>query len=437
LLVSLLPAERDVDGTAGRPKTSGRLRLLFVSKRFPFPADGGGKIRTAKLVEHLSRDFDVTLVCNVEHPVDDPYLSQARRLCAEFVPVPWKEPTKYGVRFYADVLRYLASRHPVSVARDYSPPFAARVHALAAEGRFDVLVCDFVQPSINLRRVTGLPILLFQHNVEAVIFARHAETERNPLRRVFWRSQWRKMERFERAACRRFAGVVAVSERDRAVFEGFGAQRAFAIPTAVDADYFRPGTTPTNARELVFTGSMDWLPNEDAIVFFADEILPRIVARVPDVTLAVVGRNPSPRLRRHVEGRPAIRITGRVDDIRPHVERAAVYVVPLRIGGGTRIKLYEAMAMGKPIVSTTVGAEGLPVRDGENVVLADTPDAFAAAVVRLLRDGDGRERLGQAARNFVEAHCSWPAAAAAFGAACLAVASTANGRSIVSSSTRL
>jgi glycosyltransferase involved in cell wall biosynthesis len=174
---------------------------------------------------------------------------------------------------------------------------------------------------------------------------------------------------------------------------------------------------------------MDWLPNEDAIVFFADEILPRIVARVPDVTLAVVGRNPSPRLRRHVEGRPAIRITGRVDDIRPHVERAAVYVVPLRIGGGTRIKLYEAMAMGKPIVSTTVGAEGLPVRDGENVVLADTPDAFAAAVVRLLRDGDGRERLGQAARNFVEAHCSWPAAAAAFGAACLAVASTANGRS--------
>jgi glycosyltransferase involved in cell wall biosynthesis len=167
---------------------------------------------------------------------------------------------------------------------------------------------------------------------------------------------------------------------------------------------------------------MDWLPNEDAILFFADEILPRIASRVPDVTLTVVGRRPSARLRRRLEGQPTIRLTGRVDDIRPYVERAAVYVVPLRIGGGTRIKLYEAMAMGKAVVSTPVGAEGLPVQDGLHLLLAGEPAAFADAVVGLLHESERRRRLQQAARRFVETSCTWPAAAAAFADACRAVA---------------
>jgi glycosyltransferase involved in cell wall biosynthesis len=230
------------------------------------------------------------------------------------------------------------------------------------------------------------------------------------------------MERFERQACRRFGGVVAVSEMDRAVFEAYGALRTFTIPTAVDSDYFRPGAEAAEAKELIFTGSMDWLPNEDAIMYFADEILPRVAVRVPGVSLTVVGRSPSARLRRLVQSQAAIRITGRVDDIRPYVDRAAVYVVPLRIGGGTRIKIYEAMAMGKAIVSTSVGAEGLPVADGGHLALADKPEAFADAVVRLLDDHETRRRLGRAARDFVESTCSWRAAAEAFGAACRTVA---------------
>ena len=415
------PRNGDANGV-GRPQGSGRLRLLFVAKRFPFPLDTGGKIRTAKLLEHLGRDFDITLVSNVEHAVDGPHLPAARRLCADLVAVPWSEVPKHGPRFYAEILRHALGPNPVSVARDYSAPFAARVRGLAREGRFDLLVCDFVQPSINLAGVTGCPMLLFQHNVESMIFRRHAETARNPLLRAFWRSQWRKMERFERQACRKFGGVVAVSPVDRAVFEDFGALRTFTIPTAVDADFFRPGPEGAQARELIFTGSMDWLPNEDAILFFADEILPRIAARVPGITLTVVGRAPSARLRRHLEAQPAIRITGRVDDIRPYVDRASVYVVPLRIGGGTRIKIYEAMAMGKALVSTTVGAEGLPVTDGRHLALADKPEAFADAVVRLLDDHESRHRMGRAARDFVESTCSWRAAADAFGAACRTVA---------------
>jgi glycosyltransferase involved in cell wall biosynthesis len=233
------------------------------------------------------------------------------------------------------------------------------------------------------------------------------------------------MLRFERDACRWFDGVVAVSDGDKEMFgERFGARRVFTIPTAVDTDYFRPFGESDEEGGLIFTGSMDWLPNEDAINFFAKEIMTRIKAHVPTARLTVVGRNPSQRLLRRLEGRPEITATGWVRDVRPYVGGGSVYVVPLRIGGGTRLKIYEAMAMGKAIVTTAIGAEGLPVRHGEHLIVADSPEDFAKAVVRLLRDSDERRRLEQAAREFVERNCSWERAAAAFRDACYAVAST-------------
>jgi len=413
--------DRSYAGAAGDTLGSGsdRLRVLFVAKRFPYPADTGGKIRTARLLEQLSRRLDITLISNVEHPKDDPYLADVGKLCARFEPVAWQETRKGSLAFYGRVLQRVASRYPVSVAGDHSRPFAERIRACLARDRYDLVVCDFVQPSINIDARIDVPVLLFQHNVESMIFERHALTAGNAPLRWFWRNQWRKMERFERDACRRFAAVVAVSEADRAVFaDRFGARRTFSIPTAVDAEYFRPGGGPVVDGNLVFTGSMDWLPNEDAVLFFAEEILPRVVARVPQATLTIVGRSPSPRLRRRLMGRPEITITGRVDDVRPHMERAAVYVIPLRIGGGTRIKAYEAMAMAKPVVSTSIGVEGLPVSDGQHLVLAESAGDFARAVVNLLEQPERRERIGQAARRFVEGSCSWPAAAAAFVDAC-------------------
>jgi sugar transferase (PEP-CTERM/EpsH1 system associated) len=408
-----------------------RLRVLFVAKRFPYPADTGGKIRTARLLELLSRRLDITLVSNVEHPKDDPYLAWAHKLCGRFESVPWREIAKSSPQFYARVLRRLGSRYPVSVASDYSPDFAERIRTCLAKDRYDLLVCDFVQPSINIGDDVECPMLLFQHNVESMIFERHARTAGNAPLRWFWRSQWRKMERFEQEACARFAGVVAVSETDRALFaKRFGARRTFAIPTAVDAEYFRPGAAPVVDGRIVFTGSMDWLPNEDAVLFFADEILPRIRTRVPEATFIVVGRSPSRRLLRRLGERSEITITGRVDDVRPHLERATAYVIPLRIGGGTRIKAYEAMAMAKSVVSTSIGVEGLPVRDGEHVVLADRPEDFADAVVDLLQQPERRDQLGQAARRFVEGSFTWPSATEAFIDACRAVAFQEAQRSI-------
>ncbi len=381
--------------------------------------DAGGKIRTGKLLEELGKVFAVTFIANVEHPTDDPYLEHAGRICAKFIPVPWREVVKNSVAFYGRIARRLWSRYPIAVLNDYSPALESALLAELAQKHYDVLVCDFLQPSLNFRRVKGYPTILFQHNVESVILERHLGTARSPVMKLFWRSQWRKMYRYERLACRRFDAVIAVSDVDKRLMEReFGLRHVHSIPTGVDTEYFRPWPGPEIPNSLVFTGSMDWLPNEDALIFFAQEILGKIKVKIPNVSVSIVGRKPSRRLLDLLASYPEIRVVGRVDDVRPYIARHAVYIIPLRIGGGTRIKFYEAMAMGKPVVSTRIGAEGLPVTHGENVVLADGAEGFAEAVVGLLGDEKARRRLQAASREFVERDCGWEGAAAVFADVC-------------------
>jgi glycosyltransferase involved in cell wall biosynthesis len=264
------------------------------------------------------------------------------------------------------------------------------------------------------------PTVLFQHNVEAMIWQRHYEVQVNAVKRVYLREQWRKMQTFERDACRRFDAVVAVSPEDRAVMQrDYGIENVYDIPTGVDIEFFRPsGAAVAEDHSLVFTGSMDWLPNEDAIRYFTERIMPLVKQALPGAKLTVVGRNPSPGLIALSKSDTSIVVTGRVDDVRPYMERAAAYVVPLRIGGGTRLKIFEAMAMGKPVISTSIGAEGLPVRDGVELLLADTAEAFAGSVVAVLSDRALATRLGEQAAAEVRRRFGWARVAEAFAAIC-------------------
>jgi polysaccharide biosynthesis protein PslH len=284
----------------------------------------------------------------------------------------------------------------------------------------DVLVCDFLQPSVNMPARVPRPTVLFQHNVEAMIWRRHYEVQTNPLKKAYLYGQWRKAVAYERAACRRFDQVVAVSREDaEQMRREYGISAVADVPTGVDTEFFRPREgAETAPHSLVFTGSMDWLPNEDAMQFFIREIMPRIRRRVPDVTLTIVGRDPFPSLIEQSRRDPAIIVTGRVEDVRPYIERAAAYVVPIRIGGGTRLKIYEAMAMRKPVVSTTVGAEGLPVRANAELLIADTPEEFAAACVRVLNDDALARMLGAQAAATVRARFGWDKVATEFAALC-------------------
>jgi sugar transferase (PEP-CTERM/EpsH1 system associated) len=410
------------------------MNLLWLNAGLLLPLDKGGKLRTWHLMRHLARRHAITYVSFAAPDQARSDIDGMREVAERVVTVPRADVSKGSPRFYADAARYLLNPVPYAVAKYKAPEYAARVNELLAHERFDLVVCDFLPPLVNMPAHLPMATVLFTHNVEAEIWRRHVETATNPLARVLLGGQWRRMLAFEGRALDRFDLVLTVSEADRDTFDRLypsQSRRYHVVPTGVDTTYFAPqplhvapGTSHAargplvvapshaarDARHLVFTGSMDWLPNEDGMLFFCREILPRIRRAEPGVTLSIVGRAPTPAVRRLAET-AGIEVTGRVDDVRPHVADAAVYVVPLRIGGGTRLKIFEAMSMGKAVVSTTIGAEGLPVTDGRDLVIADDAAAFADAVVGLLRDAPRRERLAAAARQLVLDKYDWSAVA--------------------------
>lgn len=358
--------------------------------------------------------YAITLVSPVPPGGVERFADDLGAVCDRFA--GWPEPRR-GPLFPLLRLRHLASRLPVPVATDRSPA-GRRVVATELARRPDVVVFDFPHAAMLVPGRLAVPSVLFTHNVESEIFRRHAEVATNPLKRLLWRDQLRRMERFERETLARFDAVVAVSDRDAAWFrEGLGIERVEVIPTGVDTDYF-PWSPPGDAdgtNRVVFTGSMDWLANIDAMEWFLGEVWGRLARQAPEATMKVVGRNPPASL---IAKAAAWEFTGFVDDVRPHVLGSSVYVIPLRVGGGTRIKAFEAMAMGCPVVSTAIGIEGLPLEPGRHYLRADTAADFADAVVRLLRDPELRLALSREARRYVEERFSFRRAAGAFEEIC-------------------
>jgi polysaccharide biosynthesis protein PslH len=393
------------------------MNILWLNANLLLPLDKGGKLRTWHVMRHLAARHDITYLsfCEPDQPAADH--EGMREVCAHLQTLPRRDPAKGTVRFYLDAARYLVDGVPYGVAKYRSGAFRNALDRLLQERRFDAVVCDFLVPVVNLPERLPCPAILFTHNVEAEIWRRHAENAGNPLSRFLLAQQWKRMLRFERAALARFDLVLAVSAADRETFQRLypDALRtpAHVVQTGVDTAYFVPQATAERRAHLVFTGSMDWLPNEDGMQYFVREILPRIRQVEPDATLSIIGRAPTPAVRRLADD-AGIEVTGRVDDVRPHIAAGSVYVVPLRIGGGTRLKIFEAMAMGKAVVSTTIGAEGLPVTSGRNIVIADEPARFAQAVVHMIRDVDERRRIEAEARRIVVDRYDWSAVAQDF-----------------------
>lgn len=396
------------------------MRLFWLKADLLHPVDKGGKIRTYGMLRELKKHHHITYLALDDGSGASDARERAAEYCHELVPVPHRTSRKLTAGFYKDLAVNLLSPLPYAVARYRSAAFRRAVERAAYGNGADLIVCDFLAPGVNLPDELPCPLLLFQHNVEAVIWQRHAEVQRSRLGRLYFREQWRRMRVFERRVCRRSDAIVAVSpdDRDRLVRE-YGAAPVYDIPTGVDTAYFRPsGAVPREPFHLVFTGSMDWLPNDDAMMYFIHEMWPAIRDAIPGAVLTIVGRDPYPRLKERARTDPHIVVTGRVDDVRPYIERASVYVIPLRIGGGTRLKVFEAMAMEKPIVSTSVGVEGLPVTDGDDVLIADQPRAFAGAVLRLLKEEAFARRLGRRAAANVRARFGWERVAQVFADLC-------------------
>ncbi len=386
-----------------------RLRILWLKTELLHPVDKGGKIRTYELLKRLKLLHQITYLTLDDGTVSDADRASAAEYCHELVCIPFAPARRFSVRFYSDLIFNAFSRLPYAIGRYRSPAFASALGDLAHSGNYDVIVCDFLVQAINLPSDMAIPVVLFQHNVEAMIWERHAEVGRNALARAYFKSQWRRMVAFEKHACRSLQTVIAVSDIDREAMErDYGVENVKVIPTGVDTAYFKPQNRSTvDQHTLVFTGSMDWMPNDDAIQYFIDAVLPKVRTAIPGAKLVVVGRNPGHRLCEAAASSPGIVVTGRVPDVRPYLEAAVCFVVPIRIGGGTRLKIFEAMAMEKAVVSTTIGAEGLPVTDGVDLLLADTPEAFATAIINLLSDPDRAASIGKQAAANVRANFGW------------------------------
>lgn len=389
------------------------MRILWVNSGFLHPTTRGGQIRTLEMMKKLHERHEIHYAAldGGEEP-EGP--ERAGEYSSKVHAFPHKAADKRSAGFVADVGRGVIDPVPVAVRRFYSRQMGEQLGRWYAEGKFDRAVCDFLAPAAHFPHLDRA--LLFQHNVETMIWRRHAEHAPDPLRKFYLGLQARRMFAFEKRVCREAGFVAAVSEGDaEAMRQLFQVDRVAPIPTGVDTDYFQP---PAMAREtatdLVFVGSMDWLPNDDGVTWFLDRILPSIRARRPKATVVIVGRKPSEKLIERARTDPYLEVTGTVPDVRPYLWKAVLSIVPLRIGGGTRLKIYESMAAHVPVVSTAVGAEGLAVRDGETIALADEPEAFAARCLELLDDRARRDTIAIAAARLVHDRFSWDEVARQF-----------------------
>lgn len=392
------------------------LRVAVLDEELPYPLTSGKRIRTFNLLARLAGRHRVTVLCHMNPDRDEAAAADRafRRLGVETVVVDRAVPPKSGPGFYARLAGNLLSPLPYSVATHASPALVEAVRAFAAESPPDLWHCEWTPYAQVLRDALGDGLgrarwAVMAHNVESVIWQRTMEAEPNPVKRWYVRRQWKKFERFERWAYAAATTPIAVSPTDAAVMrERLGVRRPAVVDNGVDTSFFRPHTdVDREPARLLFLGSLDWRPNLDAVRLLLDDVFPRVRAAVPAATLALVGRHPPAWLRQRAADAPGVELFADVPDVRPFLAGCGMLVVPLRIGGGSRLKILEALAAGTPVVSTTVGAEGLALTPGRDYVRADGPQTFADAVILGVRRPDELAETAEAGRRAVLARYGW------------------------------
>jgi len=387
------------------------VNLLFVAPRLPFPTDTGARIRTLNLLRQAIRSGAKVVLLAFTFGDQSKEVLLARQEGCRVITTPLKDSITPIACF-----KSLAKGLPLSVAKYRSPVMARRLVELINEEKIDVVHFDHIHMGQYGGLCKGVPFIVDEHNVECLILRRLADKEANPFKKALLIREYKAMARLEKDVCLKAHRILVVSEKDAGNLKAVCGRdvRTEVIPNGVDVSYFYPSApTPmveTSSRPeeiLVFTGSMDWLPNSDAIIYFCRQILPLIWEKKPDVRLYVVGKNPPSAVKQLAFSDKRIVVTGGVPDVRPYVAAAKAFIVPLRIGGGTRLKILEAMSMGKPVISTTIGAEGIQTKDGLDIILADEPGDFAKKTVALLESADVRKEISSAGRKLVQEHYDW------------------------------
>jgi hypothetical protein len=391
------------------------LRILWVKAGKLLPVDTGGRIRSYNILRNLSRTHDVTLLTYYGGGRDSRYEADIVR---EFPSAVTIFTSALDGSQFAQSLDYIGrvfQSAPFAVSKFTHSDVKQWMASSLIKMKFDVAVCDFLSASQNFPEEPAVPVVLFQHNVETALWQRLAAAEPNLARRGAYAIEARKMARYEREALKKFQHIIAVSEQDRQQLLAMDSNCSVTVvPTGVDTQkYFAFPHTEADPPKVLFLGSMDWEPNIDAATYFCRDILPRIRVRFPSAVFQIVGRNPHASVRQLACD--SVEVTGTVPSVVEYLHAASMVVVPLRIGGGTRLKIFEAMACGKAVVSTSIGAEGLPVTNGSDLILADEAETFAYAAIHILSDSDIRRRYEQSAARLA-AKYDWSLVAEQFAA---------------------
>jgi glycosyltransferase involved in cell wall biosynthesis len=398
-----------------RPAHGSRpLNVVIVDEELPYPPTSGKRLRTLNLTMRLAAWHRITYIC---HRNSDPV--EARQATAFFVEngvspivVGRTVPPRSGLRFYGRLAANLLSPLPYSVESHTSLELQQALRNHAKSRPVDLWHCEWTPYAETLHHAVEGPTVVVAHNVESVIWQRYFETERNPLKRWYIGKQWRKFERFERRALGEVTRTVAVSDVDAdRLRDDFGVSRIDVVENGVDTAYFQPSEMTREPARLLFLGSLDWRPNLDGVAIMLERIFPAVRQLEPTATLCLVGRNPPDWLHRLAATIPGVELHATVPDVRPYLANCGLMVVPLRIGGGSRLKILEALASGVPVVSTRVGAEGLCLEPERHLTVVDEMDDLAPAIVRGIRNHAALLQQAEAGREVVLAQYDWDALA--------------------------
>lgn len=392
------------------------MQILWLKSDYIDPPDTGGKIRTYNLIRELQKFCPVTYV-SLKSTSNPPPLAANTPWATNIVTFPQVEENKTGLGFYSRIFARMFSAEPYIVQkyrsgdiRRYQQLFESsngngKQHSVPV-----VLLCDFLEMAGNVDWSTSWPKILFLHNVESIIWRRYYENENNRLKKRYFHFEYKRLRRYEQQICGKFDLILAVSQYDKDFLQQELNIKSpiEVVETGVDVEYFAPlrHVMPENGR-LLFLGSLDWMPNIDGILWFVTNIYPQVKARHPHVSLDIVGRRPVESVLSLANTDTSIRVCGDVKDVRPYIAAADLFIVPLRIGSGTRLKIFEAMAMAKPVVSTRIGAEGLPVQNDVHLALADSPQDFAHQLTALLDSPDKKNQLASQGYSLVTTRYSW------------------------------
>ena len=384
--------------------------ILFISQQIPWPLNSGGNIRSYHVLAALAASFEVSLVTSAEtEALAEEGRAALEGICKtiEILPDP-KSPS--GAAKAHSFLTSLASGVPAFVQHNYNQSIADAVRTLAGSRQFDLVHLNHLDTVAYLASVPGAPYVIDTHNILYDYYSRRSARVANPVAKAAFAIEARRLRRYEHQAWHRARLILTCSPEEKEMLGALDPElRVEVVPNGVDSRYFAPvvGDAFDNPPDLVFLGDMAYPPNHDAAVGFVRSVLPELAQRVEQVRLIVVGKEAQPELLRLAEGRSDLLVTGFVDDVREYLGRARVFVVPVRYGSGTRLKILSAFSMGIPTVSTTLGAEGIRCRDGHDILIADEPAAMAEAVHRLLTDGALHRRIGQNCRKTATENYDW------------------------------